>query len=114
MRKISDIIKPAFPKAEYVKGEVLLDETLSFKGYSLSKGDKGEFFVVLVEHDGKDKCFSCGGKVVMEKLKQIAEVDKVEPNNNKVVMFKSSIQGKLISVESGSGLTYYDLANPTE
>ena len=111
MRKVSDVIKPAFPNAEYAKAEDLMDEPLLFKGYSLNKSDKGGFFTVLVQHDKKDKCFSCGGKVVMNKLQRIADIDKVKPNENGITMFKEVFQGKLIQVESGSGMTYYDIVD---
>ena len=111
MRNVSDVIKPAFPDAEYVKVENLIDATLFFKGFALSAGDKGDYLVVLVEHDKKLKSFSCGGKVVISKLQQIADFDKVEPNDFKVVMFKESLQGKLIEQKSGKGMTYYDLVD---
>ena len=111
MRKISDVIKPAFPNAEYAKAETLMNEPLLFKGYSLNKSDKGGFFTVLVQHDKKDKCFSCGGKVVMDKLRKVAELDKVKPTEEGITMFKEVLQGKLIEVESGSGMTYYDITD---
>lgn len=111
MRKVSDVIttKPAFPEAEQVKVEILLNKPVAFKGFASRIGDKGDFMIVLVEHDKKVKSFSCGGKVVMNKLQQVADADAVEPDDNKVVLFEEPLFGKIIEQKSGEGRMYYDI-----
>lgn len=111
-RKIGDVVKtePAFPNAENVKGETLVDKELTIKGCATRTGGDGDFLVVLADVEGKEISFSNGGKVIMDKIAQLCKADGVEPDKETgVVMLKEPTTAKLIQTKSKEGRFYYDL-----
>ncbi|MDD5059410.1 MAG: hypothetical protein PHQ60_16255 [Sideroxydans sp.] len=106
--------KPVFEEAEQQKVEDLLGKDLSIKGYASRTGETGEFLVINADLDGKNISFANGGRVIVEKLKRVAEIDEVTPDDNMVVMFKSPVDAKIKQIKSKEGRMYYDLVDSEE
>ena len=112
MTKISEIVKnePAYPDADFVKVDTLIGKNLVIKGFAERQGEKGKFFVINADVDGNDTAFSCGGKVIVEKLESSKESFKLESDDNNVVKFPETVEGKLIYPQTKDGINnYYDL-----
>lgn len=109
--KGSEITKtePVYPETEYKKAEELIGKDLKIKGYALLTGREGDFAVINAEVENQNISFSCGGKVILEKLKKYLDYFKQELKNNKVE-YKDVVEATLTYPKTKDGrYNYYDL-----
>ena len=76
-KPISEIIKESNLNAEEVLAfDTMLDMPIEIVGAEVREGDYGEYVVILHKtEDGSILGLSCGGKVVVRKIKQLIEGD---------------------------------------
>lgn len=94
IKRFSDMKPPPLDCDEKINVEAIIDQDVLWVDFQILSGSKGDFMWVVVE-DLKTKRklgFSCGGKVVMSKLKEAKE-KRLLP-----------LLGKLVKVKD-----YYDI-----
>lgn len=94
IKRFGDMKPDPLPCDEKVSVEALLDQDVLFEDFQELSGSMGEFFwIVVSDLETKRKLgFSCGGKVIMPKLRE-AKDKKLLP-----------LLGKLVKVKD-----YYDI-----
>lgn len=110
MAKFSEVASDeiVFEDAEKVKSEDLIKKDLKVLAYALRKGDKGEFAIIKAEVDGKVISFSCGGKVIMEKLSKASGNWDLQLDEKKIITFPEPVEGKFIQTKSEEGRMYFN------
>lgn len=111
MVKLSEVVKNerAFPEAQEVKGEDVLDLEMSIKAIAKRKGKDGDFLVILADI-GKDSdvSFTNGAKAVVETLlKAVEELGVIW--NDDIATFDKALETKMVEKKSASGRVYYVL-----
>lgn len=111
MKKISEIVtsEPAFPDTTPIKKEDILKKPLKINAIAHRVGDSGDFFIICAECEQKTVSFSCGGKVVMDKLNKVLRHYKVLPDDKQVSVLPECVEATVVQVKSKEGRMYDDL-----
>lgn len=115
MAKIGDIVEKqsnVFEDVERVDVETLINKDLALLSIARRSGSDGDFLIFKARLMDKNKpvSFTCGSKVILEKIKLVCKHFKIElGESGDPLDFPEAILGKLVSIKSQkSRHNYYD------
>ncbi len=111
MKEINEIIKTdeqLYPDSQTIKSDELIGEEFNILGYGMRTTETGDFAILHISHKSVDKSFTCGGKVIINKLQRLSDQMEVK-GEDKVYKFPDSVKVKLIKKKTQDGkYKYFD------
>ena len=113
-RSLSDVMPEqgaeTWPGAVKKPMEEVIGLNLELKAWKYLEGERGKYALIRADIGGEDSLFSCGGKVVLNKLRHIENQDNLEPDALGMVTLKEGVRCQILKVKSKQGgPEYYDL-----
>jgi len=110
MAKIGDIVKDekVFEDAEQVKCSAIIGKDIVIEAVCKRIGETGDYLIVQAQCEGKKISFSCGGRVVVEKLNKVATSFE-QAITDQILVLKEIVEARIVEVKSNEGRVYYDL-----